>query len=538
MLALMLIFAAARAEPTPTEAWLHLEIGEDGPVVGRVRYAVRLDAPTTELRLDAGPRVRVNRAVVQTGDGGAVPLTMGVQRGVVVLRPRVALVPGSISITLEFSAQVGADDHFGFFAVASNSSRFVYSHFEPNHARDAFPCFDAPRFKFPWTVEVEAPSTFLVVTNSTESSVVRSRRTNTWEFERSPPMPSYLVAIAAGPFVVSTVRNVGRGDLNVRVLGPSPSVVQPYLHTVWEAMDWTEAWMDAPLPWPKLDIVIIEAETWFGAMEHPGLILARSVADLEWAGEVLRHELLHFWFGDRVTPRVWSDVWLNEGPAYWAASAAPGSQPPAWLWDSGLGWGVPGPIHAEPTRHGAAELSPRQQWGAGALLATLDTWRTLEWSPTPSLQTVLRDYAAARMDGHADTASFVAALAAAWPDLPVEAALLGLLDEPATPTVTLDWACEAEQATVFLTQSRAPGRSNLPPLPVFFRAEGAPTQVVLLGDSLGVPLETCPAWVLGNATGAGFYRLNYEGGALAALQTPAAGQALTEHERYALYADP
>ncbi|NED87773.1 M1 family metallopeptidase, partial [Streptomyces sp. SID11233] len=32
---------------------------------------------------------------------------------------------------------------------------------------------------------------------------------------------------------------------------------------------------------------------------------------------VLVHELAHQWFGDSVSPRTWSDLWLNEGHATW-----------------------------------------------------------------------------------------------------------------------------------------------------------------------------------------------------------------------------
>ena len=82
---------------------------------------------------------------------------------------------------------------------------YVYSDFEPIDARRAFPCFDDPRFKYPWSIAVTAPRTSEAFSNSPVASIEAvaggKRRI---AFERTSPLPSYLVAIAVGPFAVTT----------------------------------------------------------------------------------------------------------------------------------------------------------------------------------------------------------------------------------------------------------------------------------------------------------------------------------------------
>ena len=42
----------------------------------------------------------------------------------------------------------------------------------------------------------------------------------------------------------------------------------------------------------------------------------QSASAADWAPTMV-HETAHQWFGDSVSPREWSDVWLNEGHATW-----------------------------------------------------------------------------------------------------------------------------------------------------------------------------------------------------------------------------
>ena len=70
----------------------------------------------------------------------------------------------------------------------------------------------------------------------------------------------------------------------------------------------------APFPYEKL--AHLQSSTRYGGMENAGAIFyadARVPPADQCAPALIAHETAHQWFGDAVTEREWSHVWLSEG---------------------------------------------------------------------------------------------------------------------------------------------------------------------------------------------------------------------------------
>ena len=88
-----------------------------------------------------------------------------------------------------------------------------------------------------------------------------------------------------------------------------------------QLLPWFNDYFGTPYPLPKLDQ--IASPIMPGAMENAGADLyadsilvmddKASTAQKRTFGMVVAHELAHQWFGDYVTCKDWSHIWLNEG---------------------------------------------------------------------------------------------------------------------------------------------------------------------------------------------------------------------------------
>jgi len=172
-----------------------------------------------------------------------------------------------------------------------------------------------------------------------ESSIAEGE-TLRWHFPPTPVMPTYITAVAAGPYHV--VRDEHDGiPLGVFCRQSLAEYLDPdeILEITRQGFDFYHNSFGIKYPFEKYDQLFVP-EFKEGAMENAGCVtfleayIFRSrVTDFarEARGETILHEMAHMWFGDLVTMRWWDDLWLNESFATWAGTLA---QAEATRWTS------------------------------------------------------------------------------------------------------------------------------------------------------------------------------------------------------------
>ncbi len=204
---------------------------------------------------------------------------------------------------------------------------YLHTQFEPFDAHRVFACFDQPDLKAPLSLTVTAPEQWVVVANGP----VVERSGGTWRFAPTPPLPTYLAAVVAGPYhaVADRHREIELGLYCRASLAPHLDADE-LLTLTRQGLDFFEAEFDLPYPFTAYDQLFVP-EFNFGAMENPGCVsfsermLFRSrvtEAAREGRATTLLHEMAHMWFGDLVTMRWWDDLWLNESFATYMATDA------------------------------------------------------------------------------------------------------------------------------------------------------------------------------------------------------------------------
>lgn len=308
---------------TPLAYDLELDVDPNSEVFrGTVTIEVRLERATDHVWLHAD-ELSITKA---TWSGGLLtPVDVKGEQMVAYRFGRV-VAPGNVKLSFEYSGNTEGEQE-GLFRQREGGAWYVFSQGESVFTRRITPCFDEPRWKTPWRLSVVTPRKFVVLANAAETLTdVLDDGKKRVTFAETPPLPSFLLALAVGPFELVSAGTVGRNKVPVRVAvrageGKRAGVVAARLPAVVSAL---ETYLDDALPLTKLDIVGVPR--FFGAMENPGLITfhepillgnPKRDAFADYFTYIAAHELVHQWFGNSVTPAWWDHLWMSEAFASW-----------------------------------------------------------------------------------------------------------------------------------------------------------------------------------------------------------------------------
>lgn len=191
-------------------------------------------------------------------------------------------------------------------------------------AHRVFPCNDHPADKAYFTFRVSAPAGKTAVANGVPGALParRAGASTTWTYRTLHPMATELAQVSIGDSAV--IHRTGPHGLPLRDVVPAADRerLEPWLKKTAGHIEWMEARVGR-YPFENYGVLIAKARTGF-ELETQTLSLFESALFAggggypEWYVEsVMVHELAHQWFGDSVSPRTWSDLWLNEGHATW-----------------------------------------------------------------------------------------------------------------------------------------------------------------------------------------------------------------------------
>ncbi len=216
--------------------------------------------------------------------------------------------PGQVRIAYTTSPSASGLQWLTPAQTADKQAPFMFSQSESIHARSWAPLQDSPAIRFTYTAHVTAPENIRVVMSAINDA--GHPLDGDFRFDQPHPIPSYLLAIAAG-------------DIAVKETGPrsavyaEPSVVAKAAHEFEDTEQLIEATeqMYGPYAWGRYDILVLPPSFPFGGMENPNMTFATPtvlVGDKSLVS-LVSHELAHSWSGNLVTAASWRDIWLNEG---------------------------------------------------------------------------------------------------------------------------------------------------------------------------------------------------------------------------------
>ncbi|HEX3134323.1 MAG TPA: M1 family aminopeptidase [Planctomycetota bacterium] len=206
-----------------------------------------------------------------------------------------------------------------------------------------FPGYDSPNNLSTYRIAIRHRANLLAAANGDRES--RTENGDGWAttiFQQRKAHVLYLVNVAVGDFVAVDDPSGSVPITHYVPRGYEAGALAMFRSTAF-AIRWLGDFIGVPYVWSRYGHVVVHGFMW-GGMENTTLttitdrglmdatIQVREDLDID---SLVVHELVHQWFGDLLTMKAWSDIWLNEsfatylearGTAAWRASRGDGTE--------------------------------------------------------------------------------------------------------------------------------------------------------------------------------------------------------------------
>jgi aminopeptidase N len=294
-----------------------------GMLGGRITLTTCVNSAVSEILLNAAC-LSIDHATVNAEVWS--PSIDSANESVTLHSPGTILAAGdTVTVVVEYRRVPGIKrpggrwGYYFFLDTLGLPSNLGYTMAEPSDARFWMPCVDTPTDKATVELFVTVPRGYVAASNGRLLGVINTTDSTTvWQWEESHPIATYLIAITASRFSISTLPFVrAEGDtvpLQYYVWPEDSLECAGYLPTVRDMIVGLSK-IFGPYPFDKYGMTAI-VPFGFGGMEHQTITTMNRYVKTD--ERVVLHELAHQWWGDLVTCGTWKDVWLNESFATYA----------------------------------------------------------------------------------------------------------------------------------------------------------------------------------------------------------------------------
>ncbi|BBO36585.1 M1 family aminopeptidase [Lacipirellula parvula] len=285
-----------------------------------IRFAP-ISKPAKSLRLDAH---RLDVSAVRSKHG--VSSFSSDDESLTIVFEAPIAVGEQAEVEIDYSAEPVEGLYFRTAAMGlPKGDDHLWTQGEPHEARHWFPCFDYSNERASSEIICHVPEEMTVVSNGKlvgETKEDGGKKSVHWLQEK--PHVSYLVCLIAGNLakLEAKHRDVPLGFYTQ----PSKAKHAEFAFRDTPAiMAFYEDEIGVPYPWDKYDQATCADYHW-GGMENTTIttltqrtIYSDATENIRSSRSLDAHEMAHQWFGDYITCKDWSNLWLNEGFATYYA---------------------------------------------------------------------------------------------------------------------------------------------------------------------------------------------------------------------------